>query len=387
MAHQPPWLTDARSASRRRRRGHSQRAGPRPTDPAASVSVRLGNLPDTPSLQRPPSLDWVKASLPVLRSFLSGVRAGGWRLHLKARAVHWLDPSRPLGDTSASSTGMLDPALALALMERLRQGGLPTDVERMGGQVQRLGERAWKRILKRWPALAPLVAEPVTRAVRQRRTGAATPAPAVTAPTNGAAHHDEAAIDVLVLQLVAASTWQSRLAAAETLALQDGEGVFEALRHALRDPSVEVAVAAVEAIAQRQAPAARAALQAVVENRDGYFSPMTRVAAISALGPRLLDDELEPIIACVRDLDAEVSIAAIAVLADRKSASAATPLLPVLTDPSGYFLPVVRLAAANALAFAGALTPDLATQLLQHEQSEAVHHVLARAAQRPPAGD
>jgi HEAT repeat protein len=195
---------------------------------------------------------------------------------------------------------------------------------------------------------------------------------------------DEGAIEVLVVQLVAAPNWQTRVSAAEALAQLDGEGVLEALTRALRDTSVEVSIAAIDALARRQDKPSLEAMRTVLDNRDGFFSPVTRVAALSALGRMLGDTELAPVVACVSDVDAEVSIAAIAVVADRKRATAAEHLLPVLSDTSGYFLPLVRLAAANALVRAGALTPELAQQLLDREEATAVRRVLERVAQCPP---
>ena len=97
------------------------------------------------------------------------------------------------------------------------------------------------------------------------------------------------------------------------------------------------------------------------------------------------DSELTPIVTCIRDLDAEVSIAAIAVLADRNRAVAAEQLLPVLQDATGYFLPLVRLAAANALLRAGALDLELAQALLDREEPGPVRRVFERVAQCPPA--
>jgi hypothetical protein len=290
-------------------------------------------------------------------------RAGQWRQRAQNGAPPglWLDPAE--------------------LVSMLRDAPWPPGVERVGNQVQRLGERAFARMLARWPALSELVVEP-GKAARKRKQAPAKPAP--TTPVTDKRVLDETAIEVLVVQLVAAPSWQSRADAAAALAQLDGDGVREALNRALRDPSVEVAIAAVDALARRGDREAQDALRTALDNVDGYFSPVTRVAALAALGRMLSDDELGQIMACVRDLDAEVSIAAIAVIADRKRATAAEQLLPILQDSSGYFLPIVRLAAANALTRAGALTPELAQQLLDREQASAVRRVLERVAQCPP---
>jgi hypothetical protein len=322
-----------------------------------------------------PNFPTVNASLPILRTALDSLRA-----KVRQRAGYWLERARAQAGNAAPSA-WLDASHALEFISKVRDGQLPGELGRVGGQVQRLGERAFGRLLERWPALAELVSEPAN-AIRSRRRNA----PKTKAhPTNGSKGPlDEAALEVLVVQLVAAPNWQTRVSAAEALAQLDGDGVLQALTRALRDPSVEVAIAAIDALARRQDRASLDALRIVLDNRDVYFSPVTRVAALSALGRMLGDSDLAPVMACVRDVDAEVSIAAIAVVADRKRATAAEYLLPVLQDASGYFLPLVRLAAANALTRAGALTPELAQQLLDREQTTAVRRVLERVAQCPP---
>ncbi|HET6339718.1 MAG TPA: HEAT repeat domain-containing protein [Polyangiales bacterium] len=303
---------------------------------------------------------------------------GGLRAKVRERASHWLERARAQAGTTAASP-WLDPAHALEFIAKVRGGQLPGELERVGGQVQRLGERAFGRLLHRWPAIADLVTEP-TQAIRRRR------APKSNGVTNGSKGPlDEAALEMLVVELVAAPSWQTRVNAAEALALMDGDGVLQALTRALRDTSVEVAIAAIDALARRQDRASLDALRVVLDNQDGFFSPVTRVAAIAALGRMLADTELAPVTALIRDMDAEVSIAAIAVVADRKRTTATEYLLPLLQDTSGYFLPLVRLAAANALTRAGALTPELAQQLLDREDpSSAVRRVLERVAQCPP---
>jgi hypothetical protein len=315
----------------------------------------------------------VNAQLPILRTVFDGLRA-----KVRERASHWLERARAQAGNTAASP-WLDPAHALEFIAKVRSGQLPGELGRVSGQVQRLGERAFGRLLQRWPAIADLVTEP-TQAIRRRR------APKSNGVTNGSKGPlDEAALEVLIVQLVTAPSWQTRMSAAETLAQLDGDGVLQALTRALRDPSVEVAIAAIDALARRQDRASLDALRVVLDNQDGFFSPVTRVAALSALGRMLSDTELAPVMALIRAMDAEVSIAAIAVVADRKSATATEYLLPVLQDTSGYFLPLVRLAAANALVRAGALTPELAQQLLDREDpTSAVRRVLERVAQCPP---
>jgi len=187
------------------------------------------------------------------------------------------------------------------------------------------------------------------------------------------------ATDALIVQLMAASSWQARAGAALSLAHCRGEGVLEALLHGLRDPSVEVAVAAVDATAKHSDERVTQALLAVLQNHDRYFSPVTRVAAISALSQRLAGEQLEPIFAALRDIDAEVSIAAAAVLTERAPELAGEQLLLALRDRSGFYMPIVRLAMANALERAGLLYEGVAHELMADERDPAVRRVLERA--------
>jgi hypothetical protein len=129
----------------------------------------------------------------------------------------------------------------------------------------------------------------------------------------------------------------------------------------LRDPSAEVASVAALKLGSKPTPEATFALREVLKNVDGYFSPLTRVAALQAFTHSLPSapgpNELEPLLELVRDIDAEVSMAAIDAIAQRAPSSIAIErLLPVVLDDSGYFLPIVRAAATRALERAGLLT-------------------------------
>ena len=175
-------------------------------------------------------------------------------------------------------------------------------------------------------------------------------------------------VDDLASQLTDAADWQTRAHAAETLADVDAPGVVDALMRALRDPSAEVAAAAAAALAAQRDGRALDALRAVLRNLDGYLSPVTRAAALSGLARRLADTEFGPVFDAINDPDAEVSLAAInaiAAIAKRVPQMAAARLLPVVRNESGYFLPLVRLAAVSALARTGVLTAALANELLR----------------------
>jgi len=242
---------------------------------------------------------------------------------------------------------------------------------RWQGEAQRFGGAAWQKIAARWPALADLIRERKTARARHRRE------------LRRQAVHDvppqPEATDALLVQLMASSSWQARAGAALSLAHHSGEVVVQALVRALRDSSVEVAVAAADALVQHPEEAATQGLLCVLQNPDGYFSPVTRVAAISALAQRLDAAQFDPVFAAVRDIDAEVSIAAAAVITERMPSSASAQLLHVLRDTSGYYLPIVRLAVANALERAGLLHAGVADELLASERDASVRRVLERA--------
>jgi hypothetical protein len=251
------------------------------------------------------------------------------------------------------------------LLSRVRARPWHQDVER----VQRIGSEAWRTVAARWPALADLVRERTIVRARYQPPSVNAPEPPLSVES----------ISALVAQLTASPSWQARSSAAISLGHVEADSVVPALVRALRDPSVEVSVSVVDALASHHEPEATSALLTVLKNEEGYFSPITRVSAISALARRLSVDELGPVFTATRDIDAEVSIAAIAVIAERAPALASDKLLPILRDGNGYFLPVVRLAVANALERAGVLNETVSYELLQSEGDPAVRRVLERA--------
>jgi len=191
-------------------------------------------------------------------------------------------------------------------------------------------------------------------------------------------------VDDLAQQLEGATDWETRVRAADTLADVDAPGVVDALTRALRDRSAEVAAAAAAALAKQRDSRALVALRAVVKNIDGYLSPVTRAAALSGLSRRLSVSEFQPVLDGLNDVDAEVSIAAIAAVVKRMPEMAGSYLLPIVRDDASFFLPLVRVAAAHALERTSVLTPALAIELLQREQDADVRRVLERVAQAAP---
>lgn len=212
------------------------------------------------------------------------------------------------------------------LLERLRSLPWPAP-------VQRLTRRGVHRLRQRFPELADLLDGRVR-----------TPAPTAAAP----ARVSELALDELLKQL-AARDYETRVRAARGLAHHRSPEATRALVRALSDPSVEVGVAAATALAMAGGDAGRGALLEVLTNAQGFYHPLTRAAAVRGLGELLVGEQRAPLQHALRDLDAEVSIAAIAALSAEPGREAQAALVRVLENADGFYLPITRLAAARAL--------------------------------------
>ncbi len=263
----------------------------------------------------------------------------------------------------------------VVLLERARERW-KGPAQDFAGQAQRFGSQAWHRVVARWPTLDGLV-DP--RFVEAREpVGAPSTPPRATASVPASAALP-AEIERALSVLHHSDEWRERVSAAAQLTTCDHERVVSALLEALKDPSAEVAVAVVDALSAQRDRRALRALRDVLANRVGFYSPVTRVAALSNLARRLPSTELEPVLAALGDVDAEVSIAAIASVVELFGKEAQAHLLPIVQNENGFFLPVVRLAAANALSRAGALDSELSRHLLLNEDDPDVRAVLERS--------
>lgn len=265
------------------------------------------------------------------------------------------------------------------VIERLRlRWKAPT--REFAGQAQRFGAQAWRRVTARWPALELLVQDRAIGVQESlRRDVPAEPSPGERASPDESER--AATKQALLTDFARAETWLDRASALTALAEHRGDDVVQVLLPAVRDESAEVAVAAIDALTAQPDPRAEQALRDVLANAEGFYSPVARVAALSGLAERLPRSEFSPIFDSVKDVDAEVSIAAIALIAKHHPGEALGQLLPLLQDDSGFFLPVVRLAAINAIEHTRALTSSEAGALLVGEHDPAVHAVLARIAE------
>jgi HEAT repeat protein len=146
---------------------------------------------------------------------------------------------------------------------------------------------------------------------------------------------------------------------------------------ALRDPSAETAVDAAEALSLHPGEATIAALRDVLFNREGYFNGATRAAAVRTLGVVLPPGGLSPVFSAVADVDANVSLAAIAAIVDRSEDGCAESLLILLEDNTGFYLPPTRRAAARGLDRLRRADPARVQALLARESDSLVRDALA----------
>ena len=156
--------------------------------------------------------------------------------------------------------------------------------------------------------------------------------------------------------------------------------VAAALVSQLRDRSSEVAVRAAEALAHHPGDATTAALRSVVENVDGYFSAAVRASAVRSLGALLPANDSAAIAQALGDVEATVSLAAIATLAERDVGASAGALIGLLEDRRGFYIPLTRQAAARALGRLHHYDRDRLQGVLASEYDEVVREALSSMA-------
>ncbi len=244
------------------------------------------------------------------------------------------------------------------LVEALRALPLPKP-------LQRLSERGLERLRARLPELAALL------------DGKPRPTRSTIPPSSGE-------LGELIAQL-ASSDYRQRLRAVQALVHQRVPATVDALSAALRDRSVEVAVAAVGSLQIVAGRKAQRTLRAVVDDEQRYYHPLVRAAAVHALGALLSETECAPLLRALRDADAEVSIAAIGALGACAPARASEVLLEVVENRDGFFLPISRLAAARGLERLSSLPAAALERLGQVEADAQLREILARLIARQRA--
>jgi hypothetical protein len=241
-----------------------------------------------------------------------------------------------------------------------------------GVRVQRLGAQALRRVAARFPALAELV----NLREAQHQVAIGNTAQRVFTVRDTAQMEPLLPLGTLLDRLAHSPSWQERAGAAVDLARVDAADALEPLLHALQDPSAEVAAAAIDSLARFRDARVTTALSRVLRNREGYFSPITRAAAVQGLARGASDGQLGLVVEALADLDAEVSLAAIAALGEYAPGLAGAHILPIVEDRSGYFLPFVRLAAVKALVRADKLPHQVAVNLRRTEADLTVRSAL-----------
>jgi hypothetical protein len=257
---------------------------------------------------------------------------------------------------------------SLALVPRFlrspAQRALHLLARRLPSPAQKLARRALVPLVSRFPGLSELLGvEPVKpKTVR------------IPAPVRPATRTRKQDLD----SLRSGTEATERVHAARVLARVVEPDVTSALVQALRDPSAEVGVEAADALQHHPGDATKMALEAVLENRDGYFNPMTRAAAVRSLAVVLPPGQDRVIAGALTNVDAEVSLSALSALVQRAEPSGATALLNVLEDRTGFFLPLVRRAAAQGLSRLRLAPEDRIRGVLAQETDDSVREALVR---------
>lgn len=263
---------------------------------------------------------------------------------------------------------------------------------RVPSPVQKVVASSLDRLVRRWPALSRLVgivSEPIAPesfdpdslapesfAADSFASDSLIPAP-IAPPKGRADAGAPSERDECLECLRACNDSTARASAARALSrIVDREATF-ALVVALRDPTAEVAVEAAEALRFHPVELVAPALRHVVDNRDRYFSPTTRAAAVRTLGALLPPGGAAAVVSAVADVDASVSLAAVAALAERDEAAGAQALLTLLEDGTGFYVPLTRQAAARGLAQMGHRDEGRIDALLRQEADPAVREALA----------
>lgn len=231
--------------------------------------------------------------------------------------------------------------------------------------LQRLTERGLAQLAARIPELASLLDQ------KPRRASRSVPPASVS-------------LQELFTQLAAAD-YRVRLRAVQGLVHHRDQAAIDALCAALRDRSVEVAVAAVSSLQIVAGRSARMTLREVLENAQSYYHPLVRAAAVHALGGLLSEPECAPIVRALRDADAEVSIAAISALAISAPSRAGELLLELVENRDAFFLPITRLAAARGLERLSWLPQASLARLSESELDPQLSEIVTRLVQRQRA--
>lgn len=222
---------------------------------------------------------------------------------------------------------------------------------------------------KRFTAAAPAkkaAAKPFTRTIGTRQVKAAAAAVdvtvEVTAPAEVPAPSATVAREVIAAPIADLASAEPAIQA--PAAVENAPAVAETASEAsattevveatsligqLRDGNADVARDAAASLAFQADSAAVTSLIEVLANVDGYYHTIVRVAAAASLGRVGQSQAFEALVTATVDPIVEVSIAAINALGALGDVRATDPLLSIIRNESGYFLPDARRAAILAV--------------------------------------
>jgi HEAT repeats len=256
-------------------------------------------------------------------------------------------------------------------------------LERLPAPAQKLGTSALHAAAARWPMLSRLLGLVPPAPTTFDGGPFCAPEPAAQATQTDAAPvrpADTSSRDEQLARLRGATGYAERALAALALARVTDPETTSALVAALRDPSSEVASQAAEALAHHRGDIATSALRGVLENREGYFNAEVRASAVRSLGTLLPANDAAPIVGALAAIDAVVSLAAIATLAERDESTSTAALMGVLEDRRGFYLPLTRQAAARALGRLRNYDGDRLRGVLAVEYDDVVREALSSIA-------
>lgn len=225
----------------------------------------------------------------------------------------------------------------------------------------------------------PATAKTVRPAARKSKSAAPGVPPAVEAKAAAPQQAVASPVPGLIEQLRRGELASRSAAAVKLGELRDPQAL-SALIEGLRDSTAEVARETAVALGAMPDAASVYALMAVVTNADGYFHSIVRAAAAESLA-RLKDPRsVDALIHATRDPIVGPSRKAIAALGEIGDPRAIAPLLAVIRNADGFFLPEARVVAIAAAArFA---TPEVRDVLAAIMADPAEDESVRAAAQR-----
>ena len=181
----------------------------------------------------------------------------------------------------------------------------------------------------------------------------------------------------LLLEELASRDSAIRGAAAGALGRLADVAAAPALIGALNDVDANVAREAAISLGMLHSATAVEPLIAIVNNRDGYYHSVVRIASIHSLGQLRDLRAVVPLLNAIRDSVAEASAEAIRSLASMPDPRGLPALLEVVRNEHGFFLATTRRAAILGLAQIGG---EQATCELQFVAANQWEDAVVRAA-------